>query len=38
MPFAGRLAGVDAASMTYCVRQLSDDDIRAVAHYYAHLE
>jgi cytochrome c553 len=34
---AGRLAGVNAASMTYCVRQLSDDDIRGLAHYYAHL-
>ncbi len=35
---AGRLAGVNAAVMTYCVRQLSDDDIRALAHYYAHLQ
>lgn len=35
---AGRLAGVNAATMTYCVRQLSDDDIRALAHYYAHLQ
>lgn len=35
---AGRLAGVNAAVMIYCVRQLSDDDIRALAHYYAHLQ
>lgn len=35
---AGRLAGVNAAIMTYCVRQLSDDDIRALAHYYAQLQ
>lgn len=35
---AGRLAGVNAATMTYCVQQLSDDDIRALAHYYAHLQ
>lgn len=34
---AGHLAGVNAAAMTYCVRQLSDDDIRMLAHYYAHL-
>lgn len=35
---AGHLAGVNAATMTYCVRQLSDDDIRILAHYYAHLQ
>jgi len=35
---AGRLAGVNAATMTYCIRQLSNDDIRALAHYYAHLQ
>jgi cytochrome c553 len=34
----GQLAGVNAAIMTYCVRQLSDDDIRVLAHYYAHLQ
>lgn len=34
---AGHLAGVNAAAMTYCVRQLSDDDLRMLAHYYAHL-
>jgi cytochrome c553 len=35
---AGQLAGVNAAIMTYCVRQFSDGDIRALAHYYAHLQ
>ncbi len=35
---AGHLAGVNAAAMSYCVRQLSDGDIRALAHYYAHLQ
>ncbi|HEY7890449.1 MAG TPA: hypothetical protein VIC29_19675 [Steroidobacteraceae bacterium] len=35
---AGHLAGVNAAAMTYCVRQLSDDDIRMLSHYYAHLQ
>lgn len=34
---AGNLAGVNAAAMTYCVRQLSDGDIRMLAHYYARL-
>lgn len=34
---AGRLAGVNAAIMSYCVRQLSDDDIRTLARYYARL-
>jgi cytochrome c553 len=35
---AGHLAGVNAAAMTYCVRQLSDGDIHSLAHYYAHLQ
>lgn len=35
---AGRLGGVNAATMTYCVRQFSDADIRALAHYYARLQ
>ena len=35
---AGQLAGVNAATMTYCVRQFSDDDIRVLARYYAHLQ
>lgn len=35
---AGRLAGVNAAVMTYAVKQLSDDDLRALARYYARLQ
>jgi cytochrome c553 len=35
---AGQLAGVNAAIMTYAVKQFSDDDLRALAHYYAQLQ
>jgi len=35
---ASRLAGVNAAIMTYAVKQLSDDDLRALARYYARLQ
>ncbi len=34
----GRLAGVNAGIMTYAVKQLSEDDLRALAHYYARLQ
>jgi sulfide dehydrogenase cytochrome subunit len=34
---AGRLSGVNAAIMTYAVKQLSDDDLRALARYYAEM-
>lgn len=35
---AGRLAGVNADVMTYAVKQLNDDDLRVLAHYYARLQ
>ncbi len=35
---AGRLGGVNAAIMTYAVKQLSDDDLRTLARYYARLK
>jgi cytochrome c553 len=35
---AGRLSGVNAAIMTYATKQLSDAQIRSLAHYYARLQ
>jgi cytochrome c553 len=35
---AGDLAGVNAAIMTYAVKQLSDEDLRSLARYYARLQ
>jgi len=35
---AGQLAGVNAAIMTYAVKQFGDDDLRALARYYAQLQ